>query len=212
MSKFDQWLYDRTRSTHQMISPRLTLRSLTVSDAQAMCDLRIRNRDAFRPFDPVYPESHFTVKVQAEIIRDFEESERRGNAYGFGIFVRSTGALVGRIAIRNIIRGAAQSGTLGFFLDAEYHNQGIMTEACAMTVTYGVDSLGLHRIDASVMPENIPSRRVFEKLGFREEGLAKEYLYINGAWRDHILYATTRRAWHERMAEQTQSTGDLASS
>jgi ribosomal-protein-alanine N-acetyltransferase len=182
--------------TLELQTPRLILRALTRNDARELLELRIRNREAFRPFEPNYPDSHFTLTTQREIIEEFSNIQLRGLGLGFGIFLRTASRpLIGRIAIRNIVRGVAQNGTIGFFLDAAYHSQGYMTEACRATVTYCFSHFDLHRLDASVMPENLPSRRVFEKLGFANEGTAHAFLFINNAWRDHILYAMTVDRW-----------------
>lgn len=183
------------RSATVILTEHLVLRPLQAADAPALLQLRLRNREAFRPYDPDYPDSHFTLRVQLDIINEFEASQRAGTAYGFGIFLRENNVLIGRIALRNVIRGVAQSGTLGFFLDQDYHSKGYMTETCASVIDHSFIHYGLHRIDAAVMPSNLPSRRVFEKLGFLEEGLAQSYLHINGAWRDHIIFAMTLERW-----------------
>lgn len=179
----------------QIATHRLELRPLTLDDAEELLLLKLRNREAFKPFDPPYPDGHFTLRAQQDIIREFERTQRLGTSYGFGIFLKKDHELLGRVAIRNVERGAAMSGTLGFFLDAGHQSQGYMTEACKAIVNYAIKQIALHRVEAAVMPHNTASRRVFEKLGFRVEGLARSYLYIDGAWRDHLIYAVTKEDW-----------------
>jgi ribosomal-protein-alanine N-acetyltransferase len=196
----------RDRSQHDESSgietERLLLRPLRRSDAPDLLALRIRNREAFRPYDPSYPDSHFTLTTQREIIEEFAKNQSNGLGIGFGIFLRTVNQpLIGRIAVRNIVRGVAQNGTLGFFLDATYHSRGYMTEACRATVSHCFSHLNLHRLDASVMPENLPSRRVFEKLQFSHEGTAHAFLYINNQWRDHMIFAMTADRWSALLKE-----------
>ena len=86
------------------------------------------------------------------------------------------------------MRGAFQSCHLGYQLDERAINQGFMTEALRRAIAFVFDELQLHRIEANVMPRNLRSSRVLAKLGFVEEGLARQYLKINGVWEDHIHY------------------------
>jgi ribosomal-protein-alanine N-acetyltransferase len=97
-------------------------------------------------------------------------------------------AAIGNLAFNNIVRGAFQSCHLGYQLDEREINQGFITEALQRAIAYAFEDLRLHRIEANVMPRNQRSRRVVEKLGFGEEGLARQYLKINGVWEDHIHY------------------------
>jgi ribosomal-protein-alanine N-acetyltransferase len=109
----------------------------------------------------------------------------------FWLFKREDAAFataIGNIAFNNIVRGAFQSCHLGYQLDEREVNQGFMTEALRRAIDYAFDDMKLHRIEANVMPRNQRSRRVVEKLGFAEEGLARQYLKINGVWEDHIHY------------------------
>lgn len=66
-----------------------------------------------------------------------------------------------------------------------------MTEAVKLAVRFAFDEAGLHRVQAGVMPHNVRSIRVLEKAGFRNEGLSKRYLNINGVWKDHLIFART---------------------
>ena len=96
--------------------------------------------------------------------------------------------IVGDLGFNNIVRGSFQSCHLGYKIDIGAANQGYITEALRRAIAYAFDELKLHRIEANVMPHNARSRRVVAKLGFAEEGMARKYLKINGAWEDHIHY------------------------
>ena len=89
----------------------------------------------------------------------------------------------------NIRRGVAQSGSLGYWIGQPFARQGYMTEALQGLIGFAFDDLGLHRIEAACLPSNQASRAVLEKIGFSEEGFARDYLRINGSWQDHALFA-----------------------
>ncbi len=157
-----------------------------------MLEIRVTNKDYFKPWDPPLPARYFTLEGQIEVIREFRHARSQGSAVGFGVFLQDTHTLIGRVALRNIQRGAAQTCTLGYFIDQEYANQGYTTEAVKQVVSYAFRELKLHRIEAAVMPHNFAAIRVVEKLKFRREGLARWFLFIDNAWKDHYIYAITR--------------------
>jgi ribosomal-protein-alanine N-acetyltransferase len=99
--------------------------------------------------------------------------------------------IVGRVNFTQIVRGPFQSCMLGYAIDAECQGQGLMYEALQAALEHAFVVLRLHRVQANHLPENQRSARLLQRLGFRVEGLAREYLYINGAWRDHVLTALT---------------------
>lgn len=70
--------------------------------------------------------------------------------------------------------------------------QGIATAAVCAVMRVAFEDVGLHRIQAGTLVHNVGSRRVLEKAGFEAIGLARDYLRIDGAWRDHVLYQALR--------------------
>ena len=137
-----------------------------------------------------------------EIQVDFWESalERRQQAffedkrYSFGIFWRvegSHGPLLGYFNFSEIVRGLFQACYLGYALAENVQGKGIMTEALETGLKYMFEVARLHRIMANYMPSNARSAKVLERLGFTLEGRAKDYLFINGRWQDHILTSLT---------------------
>ena len=127
-----------------------------------------------------------------------ERDRQLGTAYGFGIFV--DGEFAGEINLSGISRGASQSATLGYWIDQKQAGHGYMPESCVLVLGLAFEELGLHRVQVSIIPRNIKSRRVVEKLGLREEGIAKGYLEIDGVWEDHMCYAITAEEWRQRRA------------
>jgi ribosomal-protein-alanine N-acetyltransferase len=115
------------------------------------------------------------------------------------------GQLVGQVTVAGINWGAMCSGQVGYWIDQAVAGHGVMPTAVALAVDYCFQMVGLHRMEVCIRPENGPSLRVVEKLGFREEGLRPRYLHIDGAWRDHLVFALTveevpeglLRRWHQ---------------
>jgi ribosomal-protein-alanine N-acetyltransferase len=99
--------------------------------------------------------------------------------------------LVGQLTLGNIVRRAFCSGYAGYWVDRSVAGRGVMPTALALAVDHAFTRGGLHRIEVNIRPENVPSRRVVEKLGFRQEAYHPRYLHIDGGWRDHIGYALT---------------------
>jgi [ribosomal protein S5]-alanine N-acetyltransferase len=167
------------------------LRLVTPDDAGAMLDLLQRNREFFRPYEPRRPSEQWTVAAQRELLGSSAERNAQELEYGFGLFLRDGDILIGRVNLSNIVRRAFQNAYLGYFLDQSYNGRGFMTTGVSAVVDFALGPGRLHRVQAAVMPENRASIRVVEKAGFRLEGFAPHYLRINGAWRDHNLYAVT---------------------
>lgn len=167
---------------------RLTLRPLNEEDAQKSLDMEIRNRDFFAKYSISRSESFYTLERQTESIKRAKKAMEDDVMYRFGIFLNETGELIGTVAFNDIIRGGIQSCFIGYTLDKEHNGKGYGSEVVKGMVDYGFNILNLHRIEAGVMPSNVPSQRVLEKCGFTREGLARKNVNINGKWEDHYTY------------------------
>jgi len=118
---------------------------------------------------------------------------RAGTHLRLGAF-DDDGRLVGLFALNEIVRGVFQSAYASWQVAADRMGHGLGTEGVRTLVDIAFDEvggLGLHRVQANVMPTNAASLRVAEKVGFRREGVAKRYLKIAGSWEDHVLLALT---------------------
>ena len=123
-------------------------------------------------------------------MRRYAQAARDGTGHIFFVFDKKSGALMGGCQLSNIRQGVAQSAaTLGYWMGERYAGKGLMTDAVTALTKYCLTKLGLHRIEAACLPDNVASRRVLTKAGFVEEGAARKYLKINGQWRDHVLFA-----------------------
>jgi [ribosomal protein S5]-alanine N-acetyltransferase len=167
----------------------ISLRPLEPEDAPALLELRVRNRVFLEPWEPVRDESWYTLAAQRADIASGIEGARADRRRVLGIFDPE---LVGRIALNEVIRGVFGNAYLGYFVDEAVNGRGYATEAVRQVVRFAFVDMGLHRVQAAVVPGNEASVRVLEKAGFREEGYAERYLCINGVWEDHRIFAITR--------------------
>jgi ribosomal-protein-alanine N-acetyltransferase len=159
-----------------------TIRPLSVSDARALLELRLANREFMAPFDPVRPDEFFTLEAQTEVAR---------NADGLKFAILDDGELAGVVSLSDVVQGAFRSAHLGYWVDAGRHGRGLATRAVGAVVEHAFGPLGLHRVQAGTLVDNVASQRVLEKNRFELIGLARNYLHIGGAWRDHLLFQRT---------------------
>jgi ribosomal-protein-alanine N-acetyltransferase len=179
-----------------VVEGRVGIRPLRLRDAGAWSEARIRNEHWLRPWegrppqrrDPSWEERH-SPSAFAAMLRTLRRESKQGRCLPFA--VTYDGDLAGQVTVSNIVRGAFESASVGYWVDRRLAGRGVIPEALAMVVDHCFDTAGLHRIEANVRPENTASRRVVEKLGFREEGLHPRFLYIDGDWRDHLCFAVT---------------------
>lgn len=113
---------------------------------------------------------------------------------------------MGQLTVAGITWGSMCSGHIGYWVDQGVAGRGVMPTAVALAVDHCFRSVGLHRIEVCIRPENAPSRRVVEKLGFRSEGVRPRYLHIDGAWRDHLIFALTAEEVPEGMLRRWRRT------
>ena len=168
---------------------RLHLRRPRLMDWRAWSSLRGASRDFLIPWEPSWPEDALTIAAYRRRLRQMASEWRSDQGYGLFIFANAGAALVGGVNLSNVRRGVAQTCSLGYWMGEAHAHQGMMGEALTALLPYAFDRLGLHRIEAACLPSNEPSKNLLTKIGFRQEGLARGYLQINGEWRDHALFA-----------------------
>lgn len=175
----------------------LILRAPTLADYKQWRAVRLESRQFLKPFEPRWTEADLSQQIYRKRLRRARKQSCEGEEFTFLIFTTEGGKerLVGGITLSNIRRRVAQQVNLGYWMGVNDAGKGIMTRAVAAVIPYIFNELALHRIHAACLPDNMPSRRVLEKNGFREEGYAESYLQIDGAWRDHVLYALTRERY-----------------
>jgi len=164
-----------------------TTRLIEADDAAVLAGLVVRNRGFLAPWEPERPDSYFTLDGQAEVIAEALERYEHGTQIPRVILDEST-AVVGRINLNNIVRGAFRSASVGYWLADEAGGRGLATAAVAEMIRVGFDEEGLHRLEAGTVPENIRSQAVLRRNGFEQYGYAPRYLSIAGRWQDHLLF------------------------
>ena len=174
----------------------VVLRPYRRRDAKAWSEVRLANESWLAKWEPTLGGDWAELNspyAYRSLYSDLRRSSRQGTSMPFAIMlVENDGErMVGQLSIANIVRRAFCSAHAGYWVDSRVAGRGVMPTALALAVDHGFRRGGLHRIEVNIRPENRPSRRVVEKLGFREEALHTRYLHIGGAWRDHIGYALT---------------------
>ncbi|MER7177316.1 GNAT family N-acetyltransferase [Streptomyces mesophilus] len=173
-------------TTFLATGPRVGIRHLTYADGEAFTTLARASRELHHPWlaPPVTAEQY---AVYAE--RLIEDSSRAG----FLVCERDSGRIAGYVNINNIVKGAFLSGALGYGAFAHAAGKGLMTEGLRLVIAYAFGpALALHRLEINVQPRNAASIALARRCGFRLEGFSPDFLYIDGAWRDHERWALTR--------------------
>ena len=168
------------------------LRYPVMSDYEAWSQLRAISREFLVPWEPTWPQDDLMRASFRRRLRRYTRDIKEDLAYPFFVFRNSDTVLVGGCTVSNVRRGVTQSASLGYWVGEPYKQQGLMSTAVAAIVPYLFDELSLHRVEAACLPENLASQRLLAKVGFQKEGYARAYLKINGAWRDHHLYALVK--------------------
>jgi [ribosomal protein S5]-alanine N-acetyltransferase len=164
----------------------VSLRTLQRSDAGEIASMNARNRADIERVSPPRTVDVYSEAGQTERISGILEQCEQGTRVPWTI--RVDGALAGDIELHGIHRGAVQEANVGYMVDAAFRGRGVATAALRLVVTAAFGELGLHRLDAGAMPSNRGSLRVLEKAGFTRVGLLRRFLFIAGAWQDHVLY------------------------
>jgi ribosomal-protein-alanine N-acetyltransferase len=170
------------------------LRPYRRGDGRAWSETRRANEKWLAPWEPTPYGSWHDLNSPAAfrlVYSDLRRAARQGIAMPFAVCLGSGSEerLVGQLTIGNIVRRAFCSGYAGYWVDSRVAGRGVIPTALALAVDHAFTAGGLHRIEVNIRPENQPSRRVVEKLGFRQEAYHERYLHIDGEWRDHIGYA-----------------------
>jgi ribosomal-protein-alanine N-acetyltransferase len=188
---------------HHLAGRRVMLRPLAPADFEQFAEVRQRNHDWLTPWEPRRPDSQHDPSRMRDAFaarcahRDRER--RAGAAYGFGLFI--DGRFAGEINLNNVIRGAFQNATVGYWIDRAHAGQRYVAEGVVVVARFAFEQLRLHRLEICIVPRNHRSRRVMEVLSLRDEGIAERYLEIDGVWEDHIRYALTAEEWDSRRNE-----------
>ena len=182
---------------------RVTLRPLVADDFEQWREVRRRSADWLLKWEPrPAPGQPDVARSRQAFVARCAARQREwqlGTGYGFGIFLG--GQFAGEINLSAVQRGPFQNAYVGYWIDEVHAGNSYVPEALVVLIRFGFEKLRLHRLQVAIIPRNTASRRVVEKLGLREEGIAERYLEIDGTWEDHIRYAMTAEEWKVRRDE-----------
>ena len=164
----------------------IKIQALTPGDAEEVLEYHLRNREFLRIFEPARDESFYTIDSQKRTLVESYKQFLNGNGVNFGIFKNDK--LIGKIRMSNIVMGVFKNAFIGYSMDEKEQGKGYMKEAVKLVVKYAFEELELHRIEATTLIDNEKSQRVLRNCGFKELGISEKYLYINGEWRDHVVF------------------------
>lgn len=168
------------------------LRPIRMRDAAVWSRLRIADRQYLEPWEPsadIDWVARHGVSAWPTVCSALRAEARRGRLLPY--VIELDGSFAGQLTIGNVTHGALRSAWIGYWVHSEVTGRGVATAALALGLDHAFGPVGLHRVEATVRPENAASRAVLAKVGFREEGLLQRYLDVDGAWRDHLLVAMT---------------------
>jgi ribosomal-protein-alanine N-acetyltransferase len=168
---------------------RVHLRYPRAQDYAAWSRLRSESRGFLAPWEPSWASDELTKGAFRRRLKRYHREARLDSAYAFFVVRTADNALLGGCSLSNVRRGVTQCCGLGYWMGERFARRGYMGDALRALLPFIFKTLGLHRIEAACLPSNDPSKNLLAKLGFREEGLARRYIQINGEWRDHALFA-----------------------
>ncbi|NMM64108.1 GNAT family N-acetyltransferase [Clostridium sp. P21] len=159
---------------------------LTPNDAEDVFKYYVKNKEYLKPFEPEREESFYTLPIQKRNLIESYKQFLNGDSVNFGIYKNE--GLIGKIQISNIVMGVFKNAFVGYSIDEDEQGKGYMKEALRLVCKYAFNEVGVHRLEASTLVDNEKSQRVLRACGFKELGISKKYLFINGQWRDHIIF------------------------
>lgn len=181
---------------------KVYLRHPQARDYEAWSRLREVSRAFLTPWEPTWAQDELGRASFRDRLRRYHDDAREGRAYAFLCFRKDDDTLVGGTTLGQVRRGAAQSATLGYWVGHPFRRCGYTRDAALVILDFAFEELGLHRIEASCLPENAASQGLLAQIGFRLEGRLRGYLRIDGEWRDHLYFGLLRGEQSQRNDHQ----------
>ncbi|MEM7693413.1 MAG: GNAT family protein [Pseudomonadota bacterium] len=172
----------------RLVGRKTTLKMPVSADYAAWSQLRAESRHFLKPWEPTWPRDDLTRMAFRRRLRRYHREIRNDEGYAFFVTDTATETLVGGITLAHVRRGATQACSMGYWAGERQAGRGLMADAVRILIPFCFETLGLHRIEAATLPHNERSIRLLKRVGFTEEGFARRFLNIDGAWRDHILF------------------------
>lgn len=169
---------------------RLIMKILTPDYLREVLAFQLRNKELFERYEPTRPENFYTLSYQQAVLKYELKLAMKLNTIRFYVFRKEDPqTIIGTVCLHEVNRSAYSCSEVGYKFDAAWHHRGYAREALVKTLEIAFGTLGLHRVFARVMPENKPSMRLLEGLGFLYEGIEYDCILIQGKWKDHLRYA-----------------------
>ncbi|RED48641.1 GNAT family N-acetyltransferase [Aestuariispira insulae] len=181
-----------SRNNTRLTGPTVHIRPPKSRDYAAWSALREESRDFLKPWEPTWASDALSKRGFKRRLERFNREWEDGTGSPFFIIRNADSQLVGGITVSNIRRGIVQTANIGYWTGLPHIRKGYMAEALQLTLDYCFRIQGLHRVEAACLLRNSASRSLLESNGFTEEGLARQYLCIDGQWQDHVTYAILR--------------------
>jgi ribosomal-protein-alanine N-acetyltransferase len=181
----------------QLAAGPVALRAPRLRDGRAWTEIRLRNEMWLLKWEPTSPHGwaeRNSLSAWPPLLSALRKAGRSGTMLPF--VITYGGRLVGQVNVSNVVHGVLRSCTVGYWVDRSVAGRGVVPTALALVIDHCFVSVGLHRVEVDIRPENAASLRVVEKLGLRREGFYERYLDIDGGWRDHIAFAVTVEELH----------------
>tara|TARA_X000000950_G_scaffold248601_1_gene307776 strand:- start:654 stop:1241 length:588 start_codon:yes stop_codon:yes gene_type:complete len=175
-------------SRKKLSGERIYLRPPKRRDALRWQKLRLYSKDFLVPWEPSWDSFSCSRRAYMRFLKNSNYLANMDRAYSFLIFNNTDKDLLGGVNIGNVRRGVAQSANIGYWIGKKYSRKGYMYEALRVLIPSLFVDLRLNRVEATILEENIASQKLLKKLGFKKEGKLRNYLKINGNWRDHVIY------------------------
>ena len=183
------------RETDSLMSAELCLRCARSADYDQWYSLRESSRDHLTTWEPAWRVEDVTRKAFVRRLKADAAQLRAGRRYAFLVFSGDEKTLLGGISLSDIRLGNRRSGSVGYWIGEQHKGQGVGTCAMEAITAFAFERLNLNRIEAACQPGNLPSLRLLRRCGFLREGVATDYLKINGEWRDHEIWACTQASY-----------------
>ena len=185
-------------------SSRTFIRKVTRTDEAEFVSLMQNRRDLHEPW--------ISPPTSRMLYRHYMQRVAAADHEGIVICRRQDQRIVGAVNLNNIVRGSFLSASLGYYVGAEFHGQGYMQEGLLQVIEYATGTLGLHRLEANIQPDNHRSQQLVARCGFEREGYSRDFLYINGAWRDHVrwCYIANRNSLRSELSQTPTDIHDQA--
>ena len=201
---FDLFYTTRDMRTVCLTGGRVYLRPPLISDFVRWEELRRGSRNFLVPWEPTWAAGALTRNAFKCRLRNYRNDWLNGRGYTFFIFERKSHRLLGGVTLGKVNRGTSGSGTIGYWMGEPYAGKGFMKDALPAVLAFAFEKLKLHRLEAACLPGNVASKSVLGYAGFKQEGLARKYLKINGEWEDHLTFGLlSDDAWRKPVVDSS---------